>query len=503
MTAGGFSAYLKAFRAGMMQPALAVYILSLLRGFRKPNMSSCLLAGVLFASYLFWSLGVRADLSSYQLVWCFPFVLLCGVWAEKPDSKNMDWVEQLGGNGPRVAAYLRVSTSKQVKGQSLEVQRELINKMKEIHRSSIIYGFIDPGKSGKDFDKRKTKVISELAEKRLIDELWITQVDRLGRECKKLLLLCLNLCEERVTIRTPEREYNLNDILGVLTLAFEAYRAEAENISRVKRVMASKARLFKLKKWNKPVSLGYGRLDSWIEKLPEWEQLVIDAFAKLLERKSLESVRKFINAKYCSFLARPLTRSQIRRLLSDPVYAGQPRYLGEVVTDRSLAFISMETFIESQKILEKILSKHKPKVDDPVKDLVEKYGISALDFLDEIDLVHKCCGGLVRKNGTRTYRYITRRIFECKKCQRQWIVPSNSQLKKIQTQITGQDVTSRKSGPNHQLRKGDCTNPLTPTLDRATRKCTKTQKRSRKKRNKSGKGPGDEFTQSRLDDSRF
>ena len=488
----------------MMWPALAVHILSLLRGFRKLNISSYLLAGGLLASYLFWSLSVSADLSSYQLLWHFPFVFLCCAWPKKSDSESVDWTEQLGGMGPRVAAYLRVSTSKQVKGQSLEVQRELINKMKEIHRPSVIYGFIDPGKSGRDFIKRKTGAILELAEGRMIDELWSTQIDRLGRECRKLLLLCLNLCEEGVTIRTPEKEYNLKDISSVLMLAIEAHRAEAENTSRAQRAMASKARLFKMKKWNKQIPLGYRRSGDWIEKIHEWDQFVKDAFAKLLERKSLESVRNFINAKYHSSLGTPRSRSQIRRLLSDPVYAGQPKYLGEMITDFSLAFIDMKVFVECQKILERILSEHRPRIEDPIKNLVEKYGISALNFLDEIDLIHKNCGGFTRRNGTRTYDGLTRQIFECKKCERQWLVPSNSQLKKIQMQMTGQDATSRKLSSNNRLMKDDSINPLTPTPNSWTGGDTKIQKKIRKRRNKSGEGLGGKrFTQSRLDEGRF
>ncbi|MEM2588161.1 MAG: recombinase family protein, partial [Candidatus Bathyarchaeia archaeon] len=45
------------------------------------------------------------------------------------------WVEEFGGDGPRVAAYLRVSTSKQAKeGLSLEVQKERLEAMKEKHK---------------------------------------------------------------------------------------------------------------------------------------------------------------------------------------------------------------------------------------------------------------------------------------------------------------------------------------------------------------------------------
>ncbi|MEM3463595.1 MAG: recombinase family protein [Candidatus Bathyarchaeia archaeon] len=57
--------------------------------------------------------------------------------------------------GLRVAAYLRVSTGKQAKdGMSLEVQKELIENMKNQLKSLSNYWFVDLGKSGRDFDGR-------------------------------------------------------------------------------------------------------------------------------------------------------------------------------------------------------------------------------------------------------------------------------------------------------------------------------------------------------------
>jgi hypothetical protein len=80
--------------------------------------------------------------------------------AKTGPSVPTDWVEELGGNGPKVAAYLRVSTGKQAKkGFSLDDQREQFEKLKANRNPSRVYWFIDPGKSGRDFDKRKLNTI--------------------------------------------------------------------------------------------------------------------------------------------------------------------------------------------------------------------------------------------------------------------------------------------------------------------------------------------------------
>jgi DNA invertase Pin-like site-specific DNA recombinase len=488
----------------MMCSALAVHILKSIKILRKAYLSSYLILAALFASYFSSFLVSAVRLSSYNLL--FPFIapLLVCAPAPGPNPDDADWIEDLGGTGPRVAAYSRVSSSKQVKGQSLDVQKEAFDKMKEMHKPIIIYGFTDPGKSGEDFDKRKINSIMKLAEEGLIDELWITWINRLGRNCRKLLLFCLNLFEEGVTIRTPEKQFDLKDLSSLLVLTIEANEAEQENKRRAKTAIASKARLFRLKKWNKPVPLGFLKENNWLVKICNWDPIIREIFAKFFATSSLEYVRKYINTKYREFLPKGgLTRSQLRRLLSDPVYIGMPGHLGVIVEDYSLAFISSETFRAAQEILARIGSNHKPKGEDPVRKLVELYGISALDFLKQIEYIHKSCQGPIRKNGTRIYGGISRRLFECKKCQKQWIIPTDNELKEIQVRFAGQERMYKKALDNKA--KNDVLNPLFASTQNITTKL-KEEKRSRIKPKANNKDADEysqkkSFRQTRLDDN--
>jgi DNA invertase Pin-like site-specific DNA recombinase len=103
-------------------------------------------------------------------------------------SHLLDRIEDLGGAGPKVAAYLRVSTSRQAKaGYSLDSQYEQLVKMKSERKPSRIHWLVDAGKSGIDFDKRKINQVLKLREKNEIQELWVTYIDRIGRECRKLI----------------------------------------------------------------------------------------------------------------------------------------------------------------------------------------------------------------------------------------------------------------------------------------------------------------------------
>jgi hypothetical protein len=216
----------------------------------------------------------------------------------------------------------------------------------------------------------------------------------------------------------------------------------------------------------------------------------------------LEYVRKYINAKYREFLPKEgLTRSQLRRLLSDEVYIGMPRHLGVIVEDNSLAFIGVETFRAAQEILARVSSKHHPKGEDPIRKLVELYGISALDFLEEMEYVHKSCRGTVRKNGLRSYGGISRRLFVCTKCQKQWIVPTNHELERIQTHFGRQEANCKKA-PDSNSGKSKLSNPLVASTQNILIKLKENKwKRKKLKPHKDSNELGKEksFRQTRLD----
>lgn len=252
-----------------------------------------------------------------------------------------------------------VSTPRQAReGFSLEAQREQLNRLKNELKPSGICWIVDAGKSGVDFDKRKINSILKLKDRGEIDELWVTNIDRIGRECRKMLYFFLEFCDDGAIIRTPEREYILKDLSSFLIYIIEAHTSEQANRSRAKAAKAGKAQSFKQKHWNKATPLGYQKKGKWLAKTPEFAPIVKEIYSRFLRTKSLQRVRKYINAKHRRFLSKPLSRYQVRRILSDSVYFGKPKHLGEVVTDTSLAYIDEDAFLASLKILEDIREKY-------------------------------------------------------------------------------------------------------------------------------------------------
>jgi len=461
-----------------MRSALRRRIILSIKILRKAFISSYFFAWLIFVAILlsYFSLSVvyGEDFSSYIQFFDFFFsvILFCPVKkSEKGNDKNGDrnessreaeWIEDIGGNGPRVAAYLRVSTRRQAKeGFSLEAQREQLNKLKSELKPSRIYWFVDAGKSGVDFDKRKISSILRLKDRGEIGELWVTNIDRIGRECRKSLYFFLEFCDDGAVIRTPEKQYVLRDLSSLLIYVIEAHTSELANRSRAKAAVAGKAQSFKQKHWNKATPLGYQKKGKWLTKTPEFAPIIKEIYSRFLRTKSLQRVRKYINAKHRRFLSKPLSRYQIRRILYDPVYVGKPKHLGEAVADASLAYIDEDTFLASLKILKDIQEKYKPNRVSPIKKLIATYGISALEFLDKLEFHHKSCGGPTVKNGTDEKSEPRQQIFLCKKCRTQWKVPTKAQLKRIQ----GLSSQGDRKSSNYPSNSGKTIFPLAYETD--------------------------------------
>jgi DNA invertase Pin-like site-specific DNA recombinase len=335
---------------------------------------------------------------------------------------------------------------------SLEVQKEILSKMKVELKPSRIYWFVDPGMSGEDFDKRKIGKILELREKREVNELWVTHIDRIGRECRRSLLFFLEFSEDGGVIRTPERAYSTNDLVDILFYTIESYGAQSENRRRAARANASKLRNFRNKKWNKSIPLGYCRDDSWIRKVQSYEPIIKDIFDMFLRFKTINSLIKFIHGKYGSMLSKPITRDKVKRILTNPVYVGRPSFGGATLIDEQLRYIDDETFNKCQDLLgtRKITDQKKPRT---LAQLALCYDLTLLDFIEEIaELHHKDCGGILVRNGTRFYGLIMQQAYRCVKCGSQFRIPTKSMMCKGEDQ---KKSTFQSKNPQPTLQKNE------------------------------------------------
>lgn len=391
-------------------------------------MSSCFVFIIMILlSYFFSEALCTGMISSHSPFALFIFAAVLGNHFAESDtnayggSQPLDYVEDLGGDGPRVAVYLRQS-KKKAGSFSIEAQRDAMNEMKDKYKPSRIYWFVDQrsSKSAKDFDKLKINWILELRERKKVEELWIFLIDRMGRVFRKLVYFFLEFCDDGGIIRTPERAYGMEDLLDFVR---EADQSQKANEVRVKSVVSAKARGFRQKRWNKrAVPLGYTQKDHWLEKLPGFEQLIKEVYNLFLTTKNLRYVSKRLGT-FGGLLARALSPDQVRRIVSDPVYIGKPEHMGAVVIDPDLAFIDEETFRKSSEILAKIRERYRPKRIGPLESLAISKPITFLQVLELFELHHRGCGGVVWKNGTTNDEGLWQQFLKCIKCGDFWRLP--------------------------------------------------------------------------------
>lgn len=436
----------------MIRSALAERIICFIntfpRGLNNIILFPILLAGTL-PSYFSHILVLGGTLVSY-----FPFPIFLGAMAafqsdlnglfstqagvqelaqkEKPNSEDR-WIEDLnGGKGVKAAAYVRVSTDRQAQhGYSLEAQEKELRELAEKVGVSRLYWFRDAGKSGVDFDRRKLNLILDLAEKHEIDKLLVVDIDRLGRNSRRLLGFFSDLRDCGVTVQTPEGEIDVDQLEDLLVSAIKAWAAQHDNERRSKAAIAGKVESFKKKCWNKPVPLGYlKKPDKWIEKKFDWEPVIKDVFDLFLRFGNYRAVKDAVNKKYG--LNKPLTRHQVAQLLKNPVYVGKPGYSGGVVEDSNLAFIDQETFEKAQELLSRIQQRHSHKKRDALQDLVKEYGLGVLEFIPNVAVLCPDCQGVMVKNGMIYMKGHTAHNYLCRKCGKQRKVPTKNQTEKIQ-----------------------------------------------------------------------
>ncbi|MHA1973482.1 MAG: hypothetical protein ACTSW1_10840, partial [Candidatus Hodarchaeales archaeon] len=134
------------YKKSRMRFALPRRILLNLYNLHKRYFSSyCFLVLVwVFASILLNDLFPVPYFDSSYFLSLFLFL---GIIDGRDFSKTADFYEKLGGEGNRVAFYLRVSTRKQARdGRSIDVQREAMDQLIEREKPSVVYGYWDPGK---------------------------------------------------------------------------------------------------------------------------------------------------------------------------------------------------------------------------------------------------------------------------------------------------------------------------------------------------------------------
>jgi len=364
----------------------------------------------------------------------------------------------------RGVIYARVSTEEQKKsGHSIPSQIRLLEEKMKADGVVAAHEPIVDAETGRTCEREGLKVLWELARSGSIDYVYVYDLDRFGRHVVETPYLMYKLREETgVIVRTMDREYNFTDPIDFLLAVFKSYTGQVESSKIGERTQRGKVEKFRNGQWVGPVPFACRRSTSGeLEKVREREPIVRKIFETYREKGDIKQVTRAINELYSKTTGK-FTVDQIRRILTNPVYVGHPRYGKTEISAPHLSVVPADLFENVQLLLEKKAQKSKTKKERKPKsildDLASEYDTGSVVSVLKIFKAH-CprCGTEMQGNGSKP-SHVTEGFrlpnFRCK-CGYQITAPNDSELEHFQTgpscprcRYLEFDVTSRLDGFN-------------------------------------------------------
>jgi site-specific DNA recombinase len=334
--------------------------------------------------------------------------------------------------------YCRVSTDEQRKsGYSIPSQiRNLQDKMKTDSVEPVCDPIIE-AESGRDFQRKGLSKVMEFAIQHSIDYLYILDLDRLGRNVAETPYLMYKLKEEAdVITRTIKEEFDFKQPIDFVLAVLKSFPGAVESIQLGERTQRGKIEKFRSGKWVGPIPRGYTKNAAGeLAKVNILQGILVGIFRTFERTGSLKETTKIANEKYTQENG-ILSVSQIRAIITNPVYIGRPKYGAVEISNPSLAIIPPDLFEKLQTLIRRKNRRNKAtsNVKQPqsiLDDLASKYGIQ--EAMRVLDILSPFCpkdqsrmvgngSKLLKRRGLKTPNFI------CQKCKFQRTIPSAADL---------------------------------------------------------------------------
>ena len=246
----------------------------------------------------------------------------------------------------RCYIYVRVSTSMQVDGYSLEAQRERLIKFAEFQEMEVVREYCDAGKSGKNISGRPefSQMLQDIAEDR--DEvafILVFKLSRFGRNAADVLNSLQYIQDFGVNLICVEDGIDSSKDSGKLTITVLSAVAEIERENILVQTMEGRRQKAREGKWNGgQAPFGY-ELDSKNGTLtvnPKEAEIVRIIFSKFVnEGLGADSICDYLNQhgyqkkKVKKNELNYFSRGFIMKILDNPVYIGKIAY-GRIATEK-------------------------------------------------------------------------------------------------------------------------------------------------------------------------
>ena len=246
----------------------------------------------------------------------------------------------------RCYIYVRVSTSMQVDGYSLEAQRDRLIKFAEFQGMEVVREYCDAGKSGKNISGRPefSQMLQDVAEDRDgVDFVLVFKLSRFGRNAADVVNSLQYIQDFGVNLICVEDGIDSSKDSGKLTITVLSAVAEIERENILVQTMEGRKQKAREGKWNGgQAPFGYD-LDSKNGTLTVNQQeaeivrIIFRKFAN--EGMGAERICDYLNQHgYSKKKIRKnelnyFARSFIMKILDNPVYVGKIAY-GRSATEK-------------------------------------------------------------------------------------------------------------------------------------------------------------------------
>ena len=242
--------------------------------------------------------------------------------------------------------YIRVSTSMQVEGYSLEAQRDRLNKFADYQGMEVVREYCDAGRSGKNITGRPefTQMLRDIADDRDgVSYILVFKLSRFGRNAADVLNSLQYIQDYGVNLICVEDGIDSSKDSGKLTITVLSAVAEIERENILVQTMEGRKQKAREGKWNGGLApFGY-RLDKEKGELvvdPKEAEIVKVIFDKFVNSDmGADSISNYLNdhgyTKNTSrdFEVNYFTRGHIMKILDNPVYIGKITY-GKSTTEK-------------------------------------------------------------------------------------------------------------------------------------------------------------------------
>ena len=339
--------------------------------------------------------------------------------------------------------YKRVSTEDQRDNTSLLRQEEVLRaKMGDLEIEEVPPP-IEDVVSGRNLNREGIKKLIQLANSGEIKYVFVTDLDRLGRNTAETPYLMYRLKEVGVTVVDKDEEYKLEQPVDYLIVAIKCYRAHEERLRILDRTCGSYVTKVANGTWPyKKPPFGYKLNGDKIEVDLTLAPIVEDIFRSFVQNPKPTKITLLIKTKYGE-KAQELTKESVGRILRDPLYMGIAKRGGLTEPAPKLKIIEPKLFDEVKQIIDRHSKQLKQKYTS-VDTFAEWFGLDyILRVLPQLKAICPECGGTMEDYGSRERVAAKLRRssriedvklpkFRCKKCGVQRTIPEVRELTHFQ-----------------------------------------------------------------------